>query len=217
MTPVRLVVHSDYLCPWCYVAAWRLERVAREAGDVEITWRSFLLRPHPSPRSREAFVRYTQSWRRPAAEPDAPPLRPWPDAGEEGPPSHSLPPHLVAHAAARLGPDAFARLHGRLLRAYFEEARDITAPETLRAIWAEAGLEPAAFDAAGDPALRDAVLAEHREALELGITGVPAVRPAGHDAFVLGAQPLATYRRWVARLRDGVLGDAAGDAGAGPR
>jgi hypothetical protein len=34
---------------------------------------------------------------------------------------------------------------------------------------------------------------------------VPAVRVAGSDAFVVGAQPLAVYRRWVERLQAGVL------------
>jgi hypothetical protein len=38
---------------------------------------------------------------------------------------------------------------------------------------------------------------------------VPAVRVAGTDAFVLGAQPLATYQRWVERLRGGVLDEAS--------
>jgi predicted DsbA family dithiol-disulfide isomerase len=41
---------------------------------------------------------------------------------------------------------------------------------------------------------------DHNEAVELGMTGVPAVRVAGSDAFLMGAQPLAVYRRWVARL-----------------
>ena len=217
MSTVRLVVHSDYLCPWCYVAAWRLERVAAEDGDVELAWRSFLLRPRPAPRDRAAFLRYTRSWLRPASEPDAPALRPWPQDAAAGAPSHSLPPHRAARAAARLGPEAFARLHGRLFRAYFEQARDVTDEATLRALWGEAELPADGFDAVHDPALEEAVWTEHREAAELGITGVPAVRPAGHEAFVLGAQPLATYRRWIARLREGVLERAAaGSGGATP-
>jgi predicted DsbA family dithiol-disulfide isomerase len=151
-------------------------------------------------------VRYTQSWLRPAAEPDAPVFRVW--ESTEGPPSHSVPAHLAAKAAAALGPEAFAALHGRLLRAYFEESRDISAERTLRALWADAGLPEAGFAACGDPRLLERTLAEHDEAVALGITGVPAVRVAGTDAFVLGAQPLAIYRRWLERLRAGVLDEA---------
>jgi predicted DsbA family dithiol-disulfide isomerase len=202
--PVRLEVFSDYLCPWCYVASHRLRRLESEHGDaLRLEWRSFLLRPHPAPRPREAFVRYTQSWQRPAAEPDAPVLRPW--QGEAGPPSHSLPPHVLAKAAARLGRAAFDAVHDRLLAAYFAESRDIGDPSTLRAVWAEAGLAPVAFEASAEPALEEEVRAEHRAALERGITGVPAVSVAGRDAWVLGAQPLDVLRRWIGRLRGGVL------------
>jgi predicted DsbA family dithiol-disulfide isomerase len=207
--PVRLVVYSDYLCPWCYLAEHRLEQLRAEAGGaLELEWRSFLLRPRPEPgRDLLKFVRYTQSWLRPASEPDAPVFRVW--ESTEGPPSHSVPAHLAAKAAAALGPDAFAALHGRLLRAYFEESRDISAAATLRALWAEAGLPEAAFASVGDERHLAETLAEHDEAISLGITGVPAVRVAGTDAFVLGAQPLATYRRWLERLRAGVLDEAS--------
>jgi predicted DsbA family dithiol-disulfide isomerase len=209
MERVALIVYSDYLCPWCYLAEHRLGLLQRELGDaLALAWRSFLLRPRPEPgRELERFVRYTQSWLRPAAEPDAPCFCVW--QSSEGPPSHSVPAQLAAKAAAALGPAAFAALHARLLRGYFEQSRDISAPETLRALWAEAGLPEAGFAACGDERHLAQTLAEHGEAVALGITGVPAVRVAGTDAFVLGAQPLATYRRWLERLRAGVLDEAS--------
>jgi predicted DsbA family dithiol-disulfide isomerase len=209
MERVQLIVYSDYLCPWCYLAEHRLGLLQHELGDaLALEWRSFLLRPRPEPgRELEKFMRYTQSWLRPAAEPDAPVFRVW--ESSEGPPSHSVPAHLAAKAAAALGPEAFAALHPRLLRGYFEQSRDISSAETLRAIWSEAGLPEAGFAACFDERLVEQTLAEHNEAVALGITGVPAVRVAGTDAFVLGAQPLATYRRWVERLRGGVLDEAS--------
>lgn len=209
MERVELIVYSDYLCPWCYLAEHRLGLLQRELGDaLALEWRSFLLRPRPEPgRELEKFMRYTQSWLRPAAEPDAPRFRVW--ESSEGPPSHSVPAHLAAKAAAALGPEAFAALHERLLRGYFEQSRDISSAETLRAIWSEAGLPESGFAACFDERLVAQTLAEHNEAVSLGITGVPAVRVAGTDAFVLGAQPLATYRRWVERLRGGVLDEAS--------
>ena len=50
-----------------------------EFGDsLEIEWRSFLLRPRPrEKRNLASFARYTESWLRPAAEPDAPSFRVW--------------------------------------------------------------------------------------------------------------------------------------------
>ena len=178
----------------------RLRRVEEEfAGAVVVEWRSFLLRPRPdSGRTLEKFRAYTQSWLRAAADPDGGTFTVW--QSDAGPPSHSIPPHLVAKAAARLGDGAFPRVHDALLRAYFTDNRDITAEATLRAIWSECGLPPEAFGATDDPALLRNVIAEHNEAVELGITGVPAVRVDGTDAYVVGAQPLETYRRWVHRL-----------------
>ena len=92
----------------------RLRRIEEEFdGRVDVEWRSFLLRPRPDPgRTAEKFVAYTRSWLRPAAEPDSGTFRVW--QGEAGPPSHSLPPHLIAKAAARIDAEAFRLIHERL-------------------------------------------------------------------------------------------------------
>lgn len=202
MARVRLVAWSDYLCPWCFNAAVRLRRLEEEmAGEVEIAWRSYLLRPDPSSRrSPEEFRRYTRSWLRPAAEEDAGTFRVW--ESDAGPPSHSIPPHLVAKAARSLGDAAFHAIHERLLHAYFAENRDITDAVTLAAIWREAGLPEAELARAADPEWLRQTLAEHQEALRLGLNGVPAVGVEGDDVFVTGAYPLEMYRRWVRRLLD---------------
>ncbi len=201
MSPLRLEVFSDYLCPWCHLAAHRLQRLeAENAGGIELVWRSYLLRPRPEPeRDLLKFVRYTQSWSRPAAEPDAPRFQVW--ESSEGPPTHSIPAHVVARAARKHSPEAGRAIHERLLRAYFEENRDISREPTLRALWSEAGLPASGFEACAAPELMRETIDDHNEAVELGITGVPAVRVPGSEAFVMGAQPLAVYRRWVEKLR----------------
>jgi predicted DsbA family dithiol-disulfide isomerase len=201
--PVRLIVWSDYLCPWCYVAATRLHRLREELGDrVALEWRSYLLRPYPNrSRTLEEFRTYTRSWARPAAEPDAPPFRVW--ESDAGPPSHSMPPHLVAKAAATFGPEAFERMHARLLAAYFGENLDISDPDTLMALWRDVGLPAGDFARAGDQALVDAVVREHNQAVSLGLTGVPAVQMAGNDVPLPGALPYESYRRWVERASGG--------------
>ena len=91
-------------------AGVRLRRLESEyAGRIELDFRAFLLRPEPRPafgseehaaRALERFRRYTTSWERVAAEPDAGEFRVW--ASNAGPPSHSIPAHQVAKAAARL-------------------------------------------------------------------------------------------------------------------
>jgi predicted DsbA family dithiol-disulfide isomerase len=200
---VELIVWSDYLCPWCYVGAVRLRRLEAEFGPrLAIEWRTYLLRPHPDPtRTLERFRAYTTSWTRPAAEADAPSFRVW--SSDEGPPSHSVPPHLVAKAAATLGSAAFHAVHERLLRAYFEENRDVTNAEVLRALWRDVGLPDDAFVRAADQAVLRQVVDEHNDAVRRDVTGVPAVLMVGNDVPVMGAMPYETYRRWVARGLEG--------------
>ena len=202
---VELVAWSDYLCPWCYNAAVRLRRLEDELdGLVRIEWRTFLLRPLPDrKRTLETFRAYTQSWMRPAAEPDGGTFRVW--ATDEGLPSHSVPPHLVAKAAAMLGQDAFRAMHERLLYAYFAENHDITNAETLLALWCDVGLPEAAFARAGDDALLRDVIEQHNDAVRREVTGVPAVTMVGNDVPMLGALPYETYRRWVDRRLEGAI------------
>ena len=48
--PIRIVVWSDYVCPFCYLERPVLERIRSERGEtVEIDWRAFELRPEPEP------------------------------------------------------------------------------------------------------------------------------------------------------------------------
>lgn len=185
----------------------RLRRLEAEyEGRVELRFKSFLLRPTPrsepenaerAAEELEKFRQYTRGWERIASEPDAGELRFW--STDEGPPSHSVPAHLVAKAAARVSRDAFGRMHERLLRAYFVENRDISREPTLRALWDELNLDEASFEEHRDPALLEEVLEEHNEALRLGATGVPAVRLESNEAVIVGAQPADLYRRWIER------------------
>src|SRR5258705_4377416 len=199
VSEVRLIVYSDFLCPWCWNAATRLASVQQSIGPaVAIDWKSYLLRPRPEPaRDLEKFRAYTQGWLRVAADEPRAPFVPW--ASDAGPPSHSVPAHVIAKTAGALGADAGARMRERLFRAYFTESRDISERATLAALWREAGLEADAFAASEDPAIVHQVFADHDEAIAFGATGVPAARLAEHDFVIVGAQPEAIYRRWLTR------------------
>ena len=201
MRRLSVVVYSDFLCPWCWNAATRLAAVEAELGGaLALEWRSYLLRPHPRPRTPEAldaFRAYTQGWRRVAEDEPRAPFQPW--QSDAGPPTHSVPAHLAATAAAELGEEPGRRMRTRLFRAYFAESRDISDEAVLRALWDELGLPPAGFERIHDPALAQRVRDEHEEALALGASGVPAVRVADQDFVLVGAQPEAIYQRWFTR------------------
>ena len=211
--PIRFVVHSDYLCPWCANAAVRWRYLEDELGDrIAVEWRSYLLRPVPRPapetederlRIHEKFARYARSWERPAAEEDAYPFRPW--SGEHDPPTHSVPAHRLAKAARALGDEAFRAVHDGLFRAYFQEGRDVSCEVALAAVWERAGLPAEALALAWAVETEQAVRAEHRDAVAAGVTGVPSVQLVGNDAVVLGAQPVPLLRRWVERIEAGLV------------
>jgi predicted DsbA family dithiol-disulfide isomerase len=158
-----------------------------------------LLRPDPqSGRSLEKFAKYTQSWLRPAAEEDSGNFRVW--ETQHGPPSHSIPPHLLTKAARRVGGDAKAKaVSERLFEAYFAENLDITTTETMQAIWKECGLDEADYVHTADDYLLQEVLEDHREAMKFGVNGVPAIMLVGTDVAITGAHPRALYRRWIDR------------------
>ena len=205
MTNFRIIVYSDFLCPWCYNVYTKLEAVL---ADVEATWgerpdtewRAFLLRPESKPgRDREKFREYTKGWLRVAEDEPRADFRVW--ASDAAPPTHSVPAHLVAKAANALGPGAGAAMRERLFRAYFSENRDISDADTLEALWRELDLPEEHFASHREPALEEQVWSEYREAMECGATGVPAVRMADQDFVLMGAQPEAMYRRWFERRR----------------
>lgn len=202
MDHVALVAYSDYLCPWCYNGSVRLQRLEQEFPDqVSVEYRAFLLRPTPEKRDFQKFVDYTRSWLRPASEDDSGEFTVW--KTEAGPPTHSVPAHQVAKAAAELGADAFHRVHDRLLQAYFRDNRDISDSTTLELIWKEAGLPAAEFARRDDPSILEKVVREHNEAIEVGVSGVPSVMLRDQRIPVAGAQPVEFYRRWVRRALDG--------------
>lgn len=167
------------------------------SADIEIVWRTYLLRPEPKPRNIEKFRAYTESWTRPGAEEDSGAFRPW--QGDAPPPTHSVPAQLVAKAAAAIDRESFHKMHDALLTAYFTENRDISDTSVLQAIWSEQGLPADAFFRSQTPEILQETLEDHAEAQSLGITGAPAARLEGNEAFLTGALPLAMYRRWIER------------------
>ena len=183
----------------------RVDLLKEEFGDqLKLDWRSFLLRPQPgNSRYLEKFKNYTRHWLKIAEDKPSGEFRKW--QSDAGPPSHSVPPHLVAKAAAELSAEAFDRIHNALLKAYFSDNRDISAERTLRLIWDECGLDPSEFERSNNPLLLKSTIDQHNEALNCGANGAPAFRLAHSNAAIVGAHPVATLSRWIKRSIDGEI------------
>lgn len=189
---MSLVVYSDYVCPFCYLAWPAVEALLREGHDVEL--RAFELRPPPVPLPRSLEPQKRSAWERLIA----------PRAAELGLPAR-LPAtfprtrkaHEAAHHARRLG--LGTAMHDALFRAYFGDGRDIGRIDVLVELGESLGIERSSLKVELDiDQYTAAVVAEEREAAGLGIRAVPAyvvpgATPRVHEGWLDGAQ----LRQWV--------------------
>ena len=107
--------------------------------------------------------------------------------------------HQAAHWARSLG--RFDEYSAAVFRAFFERGEDIGETEVLLRLAADAGLDPSGLrEALEAREFEPGVLADEREAAELGLGGVPAFIADGRLALS-GVQPLERLRELVERAR----------------
>jgi predicted DsbA family dithiol-disulfide isomerase len=195
---VRILVWSDYVCPFCYLERPVLERVQGELGHgVEIDWRSFELRPEPEPTLDPNAEYLHRVWNQSV----------YPMAQERGmvlklPPVQ--PRSRKAHEAAE-----FARQAGRLdamnnalFKAFFEDGRDLAEIEVLLDIGQAVGLDAGELrEALTSGRYEQRVIEDQQLARQIGISGVPAlIVTAGAQAYLVsGAQPYEAVKDVIAR------------------
>jgi predicted DsbA family dithiol-disulfide isomerase len=195
---VRILVWSDYVCPFCYLERPVLERVQGELGHgVEIDWRSFELRPEPEPALDPNAEYLHRVWNQSV----------YPMAQERGM-VMKLPPvqprSRKAHEAAE-----FARQSGRLdamnnalFKAFFEDGRDLADIEVLLDIGQSVGLDAGELrEALTSGRYEQRVIEDQQLARQIGISGVPAlIVTAGAQAYLVsGAQPYEAVKDVIAR------------------
>lgn len=195
---ITVTVYSDYVCPFCLLA----EQVLSDAigdRDISISWRAFELRPEPVPTLRPEDPYLPAIWSRsvyPLADRLGVPIR-LPSISPQPRTAKAF--ELLAMAQDKGLDHPYSM---RVLRAFFQEDRDIGDPEILIALAAEAGLD------AGEArqVLESGAYAErHREALrhareEMAITSVPTIVVG--DRVFRGTPPLDALRQAIDRLRD---------------
>lgn len=199
MTALEMVVYSDYLCPWCYVAAFRLEQVEAEyQAAVNVIWKSFVLRMDDfAPRYSAQFINQVRK----CASLEEPGLKfsLWPESKPL--PGSSLPALKAAKAAQAQGQAAFRRLHQLLFLAYFAENQDISRNDVVTELARRAGLNLAQFQCTMEAqATSRQVIEEHREAVDRHhMNGVPTVL-FGSSLPLTGAVPIQVYRQAIDRM-----------------
>jgi predicted DsbA family dithiol-disulfide isomerase len=201
---VRLLVVSDYICPWCYIGFTRIEQLRGEFA-IDLDLGAYDLRPGIPPegisRAEASAGRvyppgYLENIRSLARECGIDMKRP-----------SIVPNTRKAHEATEFAKERGRtwEIHRALFHAYFEEERNIGDPEVVCEVAERAGLD--------EDELRGA-LAEGRYAAEVdrqlawaratGITGVPTAIFEGKFA-VVGAQDYAVVKDVAARIAAGRL------------
>ncbi|MBK0418469.1 DsbA family oxidoreductase [Leucobacter sp. CSA1] len=222
---IRVDIWSDIACPWCYIGKHRFEQgvsvFAEQHPDVEIEVEShsyelapdtpegfsggevdFLVKHKGMPRERveEMLAEMTR-----LGASDGIGFRF--DALRH---VNTRRAHRLLHLAKAEGRQA--EVQERLFAAYFAEGEDLSDPETLAALAAEAGLDREAARAAlDDESLGDAVDADITRARMLGVSGVPFFL-FDQKYAVPGAQPADTFADVLGQVLQLARGDERRDA-----
>jgi predicted DsbA family dithiol-disulfide isomerase len=205
---IRLDIFSDPVCPWCYIGKANLDRALADhpGHPFQVQWHPFQLNPDMPPEGADKRA-YLEAKFGGAARVDAATDRLRevaraaglsfdPDRPARMP--NTLNAHRLTHWAGIEGVQS--DVVTRLMRAYWEEGRDIGELATLADIAADAGMDRAATlrllhsDAdAEDIAARDA------DARAKGVNAVPTFLIAQHYV-VSGAQPPDLWGKVIAEL-----------------
>ena len=191
---VGIKVWSDYVCPFCMLAEGPLHEGTHDL-DVDIEWMPFELRPYPTPTLRPEDEYLPAVWDRSV----------YPMARRMG----------VSITLPTISPQPYTRLafegyqyaaeHGkaaeytpRVLRAFFQENRDIGRLDVLADIAAELGLDKAEF---AEALTAGKYTETHREALRVA----EAYRVSVAPTIIIGERHRLEGVPTAAQIREAVL------------
>ena len=218
---VTIDIWSDVMCPWCIIGYQQLQKGLEQlAGEIEaeVRWHAFELNPYMPPEGEEQAGHIQRKYGRTAEQAAAgrEQMRGIAEragysfdyTGEGEAPTGMMWNTFAAHklllwTLATEGPEVQTRLKRALFDAHFQQRRNVSDPDVLVEIAATTGLDAGLTRAAlSDQALGELVRREEREAMDMNITGVPAMVVNG-KYMIPGAQEPEVYvnalRRVVAK------------------
>ncbi len=187
---MKITLYYDYVCPYCYIATTRLQRLGGELG-FEVEWRGIEIHPELPPqgvRRRETpRGRALEEYLRLVAETEGV------EISLPGFVTNTRPALELSELAKDLG--LFGELHGALYRAYFVEGVNIGMPNEVARVAVRAGLDAHAVGRAiKNRTMRERVEENVRAAERDMVLGVPTC--VWEDGFALyGNQELDTLRK----------------------
>lgn len=203
---MRVEIWSDIACPWCYIGKHRFEagvaafRAAHPEVDFEVTSHSFELAPDTPVDYTGSEVDFLVKHKGMPADQVKQMLAQMTELGagegltfrfDEVKHANTRLAHRMLHLARERGVQG--AVQQRLFEAYFAQGADMSDPETLANLGAEAGLDKAEVHAALDDEEYGAkVDADITRAQMLGVSGVPFFLVEGKYG-ISGAQPADAF------------------------
>jgi predicted DsbA family dithiol-disulfide isomerase len=200
--PLKIVMFSDYICPFCYVGFETIRKLKGEF-DLQLEWRGFQIHPDwpaegiPADKAREtgdAAARQA-TWNRITAMAEA--------VGFE-----IKPPTVLTNSRAALAATEFARESGRdealeerIYKAYFNQGVNIGDAEIVARLAVDAGLDAAEVaDAIKSPKYEMRLKNNALAANNRGVSGVPTFFIGEYP--LVGAQSLDAMRAILRRAAE---------------
>jgi predicted DsbA family dithiol-disulfide isomerase len=218
MPKVAVDIWSDVMCPWCAVGYTQFAKaVAALEGelDVDVRWMPFELNPDLPPEGKDQQKHLAEVYGRTPEDVAAMRSQMQATAARAGFPMDYTgegvePPAMMwntfeAHkllrwALAEQGPEAQTRLKLALLRAHFQQRRNVSDREVLLEVAATEGFDRArAAEALDDDALAVAVRSEEQRGREAGIHSVPSFVVEG-KYLIQGAREPEDYAHMLRQV-----------------
>lgn len=139
---LKVIVFSDYICPFCYVGHHRLMRL-KDTYDLKINWCFLEIHPENSADGEpvtdldypsEYWNELMESLKRVAKEENIP-------LAEHTFTTNSKDALLLAESCKQLGHDTFYKLHEKLFTAFFVDGHNIGDRNILRKIARDCGIQ----------------------------------------------------------------------------
>ena len=191
---LKITVYSDYICPFCYVGHFRLQRL-RDSYDLKINWCFLEIHPETAKEGEpiDSLDYPSEQWQQLLANLQR-------VAEEENIPlsklsfiTNSKDALLLAEAAKHCGRDIFYKLHERLFSAYFVDSKNIGDKEVLKKIAESCDIDKETIDSAWtDEKYRQRLLENFNSARKHNIQSVPSF--VFGDRVLTGVVAEATFR-----------------------
>ncbi|MFC0522819.1 DsbA family protein [Pontibacillus salicampi] len=191
MSENKLIIYSDFICPFCYIGKVNAERLQEQNPGMEIEWREFELHPEGQPDPNNAYMKQAYENVKMLAEKYDIDMKP------------EVLTDVTSESRKALLGFEYADEQGKgsdyreeVFKAYWLEARDINDEEVLQDIARTVGLDTNEFSQAlRNDKYFNKLKSSIRDAHQSGITGVPTY--VYGDYKTVGAQPVEQLQRMV--------------------